>query len=101
MPVYNIGGTPTRITGTGVTVVTSGSGPITVVAALAATLLTGPELTLWAGVTATSSGTSQLMSPVALTTGVTLFIPAASPGGLTARVTGSATPDVTLYWTNG
>lgn len=91
--LMNVAGTPIRLNTTGTTSPRSGSGILLGMSCPANT--TGSEVSIWAAVTASGATGAIFTLP---TTSAFLQCPMDAPNGFTVRVTGAASPDLTLYW---
>lgn len=94
MNIISEAGTPTRVTASGVTNITSGNAVL--LGVMAGNGAQG-TIDLFHG-TATGTTTAIIASGVTLVTGVYTRFPANCSGGLTVLVTGFTTPNITFYW---
>lgn len=86
-------GKPIRVTGTGTVQQRSQSGGLLGITVPANT--TGAEVSIWANTTASGTPDAVLTMP---TTSTFLQIPMDCPTGFITRITGAASPDLTIYW---
>lgn len=84
-------GTPTRVSGTGVTVLTSGNASIVGIGVAA--VLTGQQVQVWAG---SATGTP-VVGTLSLAANTFYRLPAQCAGGITYAVTNEDV-DLTIYW---
>ena len=100
----NRSGTATRVTGTGVTQITSANAAL--VGILCCNTATGGIIQVFAGLTATATAASG--SAGKFLTGIITFasgsvatyidVPAYASGGMLINIGAAANPDLTLYW---
>ena len=91
--LMNVVGTPIRLNTAATTTPRTVSGILLGISCPANT--TGAEVSIWAAVTASGATGAIFTLP---TTSAFLQCPMDVPNGFTVRVTGAASPDLTLYW---
>lgn len=95
MPSYVYeSGTPTRVTATGVTVLTSG--PAVMLGVYVASVLTGQIVQLWTQTAGSVTGRA-IIGTATMASGTFHTVPAQCPLGITYAVTNDDV-DLTIYW---
>lgn len=86
----------TRITGTGATTITSANAAV--VGVLCCNSATAGAIQLWAGVTATGTPLTGVITFASGSVGAFIRCPAYASSGLTVNIGAAANPDLTIYW---